>query len=405
MKLRAEAIHNTDKGKHGSVLAAPDSRKKQQLRLEKEQRRADARHARLLDDSSLAAILHQQSLIRVQAIWKVMQQRLGALSANKSIPQPNELETESGKTVGRDPLRQFYKRAYRGTMTADDVTAAVAHAFFLDKFETRADEACGALLCLWERAEKASNREGGDSTVWERAEKASNREGGDSTVSRAWHILCGEQRRDKSTVRVLSIGGGPGNDLAGFLVFNALVRRATSVHATVYDFSSSWQEIVEEGVACFSDSELAAADPPTVALVDSRNDSSDSRNAAHTAVAPAVIVPAIAINFALADLRAPIEEPVNQDVLQAAPEADFFLFSYVARESAAANYPLLGELLRRAKKGSVFIFLDPSILDVNAVTAVVEAVLPEQNYAKFPVGSHRLYPFIGVAFVVLCSAK
>ena len=388
MKLRAEAIHNTDKGKHGSVLAAPDSRKKQQLRLEKEQRRADARHARLLDDSSLAAILHQQSLIRVQAIWKVMQQRLGALSANKSIPQPNELETESGKTVGRDPLRQFYKRAYRGTMTADDVTAAVAHAFFLDKFETRADEACGALLCLWERAEKASNREGGD-----------------STVSRAWHILCGEQRRDKSTVRVLSIGGGPGNDLAGFLVFNALVRRATSVHATVYDFSSSWQEIVEEGVACFSDSELAAADPPTVALVDSRNDSSDSRNAAPTAVAPAVIVPAIAINFALADLRAPIEEPVNQDVLQAAPEADFFLFSYVARESAAANYPLLGELLRRAKKGSVFIFLDPSILDVNAVTAVVEAVLPEQNYAKFPVGSHRLYPFIGVAFVVLCSAK
>lgn len=198
MKLSAEAIHNTDKGKHGSVLAAPDSRKKQQLRLEKEQRRADARHARLLDDSSLAATLHQMSLIRVQAIWKVMQQRLGALSAIKSIPQPNELETESGKTVGRDPLRQFYKKAYRGTVIESDVTSAVAHSFFLDKFETRADEACGALLCLWERAEKASNREGGD-----------------STVSRAWHILCGEQRRDNSTVRVLSIGGGPGNDLAG----------------------------------------------------------------------------------------------------------------------------------------------------------------------------------------------
>jgi hypothetical protein len=376
----------------GSVVAPPDSRKKQKIRLEKERRRCAARRARLqqteLSAASLSSLRSNESLKRVQSIWSLMKERLEQTSLAKSIPIPDNKAENNGKTIGRDPLRQFYKRAYSGTMTADVVTTAVAHSFFLDKFETRADEACGALLCLWERAEEAATMV-------------------DEAAINTWSILCKNKSRTSTNmilnenvssppppVRVLSIGGGPGNDLAGFLVFNSLVLGATSVDATVFDFSLSWKEIVDDGIGCFSNlndttlTSFKSATSTTVALSDSN------------------VVPSIKINFSLADLRAPIKDPVNEQLINAAPNADYFLFSYVARESQAAKYPLLGELFQKAKVGSVFLFLDPSIIDINIVTKAIEKYLPGRNqFRKISIGSHRLYPFVGVAFVILNRPK
>ena len=373
-------------------VGQPFSFKKQQLRLEKERRRAEARRRRREGfragaggrgggERPTAEWLVGATAVAVDEVWKLVRAATGLNlvgdggTSGGSGGSGGGAGAQEAGLADVAALTRFYPKAYLATVTAATVDRDVARAFFVDKFSSRADETCCALICLWERVREAaadeqqregSSRvggEGGEDTPGgeERPEEgeagsAAGKETGKETgkaagkaagmeagtegkerdgakkavarrsarVAEAWPWLQRLQRLSASTsmvlpgmsaegtvdeasgaregtvplsatspppppqqnasrpvhrsvrsvrsVRVASVGGGPGNDMAGFLIFNHLLLRAGRVDATVYDFSPSWQPLVEAGIAAVGNDASALASILDAAVSDQATD-------------------------------------------------------------------------------------------------------------------------------------
>jgi len=190
-------------------------------------------------------------------------------------------------------------------------------------------------------------------------------------------LICAHKRSDwrASTgrvpeVRVASLGGGPGNDACGFLAYNALHNVAERVAATVFDFSEAWEPLCKaiggEAVMPLVAAELGCG---------------------------------AALDFARVDLRAAVDAEENQALVKDLALFDFFLFSYVCREAQACSHELLPEMLKRAKTGACFVFLDQFTGDIAEVVSLVERVQGSGccAFEIIKLGGSREYGFNGVA--------
>ena len=220
-------------------------------RARKQDRRTQARKARA--DGSLAA----RAETRSAALWT-------ALKATMGIGDRDTLTRADNKA-----LYTFFAAAYRQDMTENLVDSErVVDSYCIDKFEGRADTMACALICAWERAAAATAAAaGGDGSAGGGGDagavapgnlsarhRAINRDAATAAAAASGFrrfVDTGGRDFDDGVTRVASIGGGPGNDAAGFLVFNALALRRRRVHATVYDFAGGWAPLVARvGAAC-----------------------------------------------------------------------------------------------------------------------------------------------------------
>ena len=117
----------------------------------------------------------------------------------------SSLSHHENTTEDEMKLKLFYNSAVRAEVTASHLTG-VELPYAIDKYASRADEACCALLS-------------------------------------AYNSL-GDSFPVKDKYQVGSVGGGPGNDAVGFGIFATFLPTTPSVVANVYDFAPGFGPIV-----------------------------------------------------------------------------------------------------------------------------------------------------------------
>jgi hypothetical protein len=311
-----------------------------------------------------------------------------------------ELETEKDVTaavVRREKgLRRFFDEANNASMQRSTIDSNVATLYAGDKFEDRADEMCRALLHGWLGGESVDARcDDGSSVKGEQA----------GAGHRLQAALRAAVAAGDGTLRVASIGGGPGNDAVGFLLFNALALRAPRCEATVYDFADSWRPICGAVHAALCSSPAAALVSEDTALPAT---ALAGANASEGADVPSETTPRkLSLRFSLCDLQAPAEAPSNAALLAAAAsgESRVFLFSYCCYEARAHEHPLLPRILRDCAAGSVLVFLDMRERDVDRVRALASTLGPGSSFHARRLGSRRNFPFKGLLLVKADAAS
>jgi hypothetical protein len=166
------------------IYCFSSSHKKRRQRKEKEAAKAALRTHRM--QHGVGAL--QESALRVRAAWRVVHTACNLPSS------PDELSLEQEKA-----LEKFYDFAHKGTVESPSQVDGndLVDAYTVDKFETRADMMCCALICVWARQQKALKKQ-----------ISSNYEGG--------HFVRPPSMFPRTApVCVASLGGGPGNDAIG----------------------------------------------------------------------------------------------------------------------------------------------------------------------------------------------
>ncbi len=208
-------------------------------------------------------------------------------------------------------------------------------------------------------------------------------------------------------IRIASLGGGPGNDALGFLLFAVLcgtsaskapvVGAAKTTHpdfhrrlkVTVYDFCRGWEDIVKQ---------VGAALPAVMSGIIDENTSESSRPPPP---------PPYSLEFAVCDLQQPPSSAKNADVMRGASEVDLTICSFCCHESGAATKrPLSDNLLRRLlqemKHGAALLVIDLWEKSISEVAILIEETgkdSGQQSTGSFVVmrlGSSRDFPFKGL---------
>ncbi|KAJ9471433.1 hypothetical protein DIPPA_05220 [Diplonema papillatum] len=244
---------------------------------------------------------------------RVERAEAGRSAFDSAAAKANILWTVLKKTVFKDTencikeeklLKQFYNNAIRASISQSNVDG-VEMAYALDKFASRADQACCLLL-------KA------DQLLQEKSEAGAP---GFPPMGSAVSIAC--------------VGGGPANDAFGFFLFNAIRNLELKMTATVYDFAPGWQVVVDLLSKSLNDPDvLRVLQPP-------------EGNGARPA-----------LSFQLCDLQKDPSDPVNQSIVSAAPHTQFFIFSYSLHESSGLGHTLFPALLQAAPSNSVFLVIE-----------------------------------------------
>lgn len=206
---------------------------------------------------------------------------------------------------------------------------------------------------------------------------------------------------DLPPIRIASLGGGPGNDAVGCLLFAALCAsdkrvetcseetpgKLRQLEVTVYDFCPGWAGIVKQ---------VAAALPAVMHTI------VDGDGAISSAAPPLQH----SLEFALCDLQLPPSSTVNSAVMCSAAELDLVVCSYCCHESGAATRrPLSENLLRRLlqemKCDAALLVIDLWEKSINEVAALIQDVGNIDHgqcgsFAVMRLGSSRDFPFKGL---------
>ena len=134
----------------------------------------------------------------------------------------------------------------------------------------------------------------------------------------------------------------------------------------VYDFSLSWEHIVEFVGKC-------------------------------NAVAPLGN-----LNFRQCDLQASTSDDVNLHIVSHVQTYDFWLFCYVIHESRACEHLLLAELLKSSKDGARFIVLELCTPDLDMMISTACSV---GEFEIQRIGGTEDAPFCGVCLTKLTSTE
>jgi SAM-dependent methyltransferase len=166
--------------------------------------------------------------------------------------------------------------------------------------------------------------------------------------------------RGPEPLRVASVGGGPGNDLYGFVLFrdlccNAEGSREREDRLWVMDFAARhWRPIVERvGEVLGRRIECVHCDIQKP-LVGTSAQAEDAGEGAQDGPQNGLERPAAGSAAEAGSAWSP-----NAPMLAVCNEMDLFLFSFVLHEARGWR-PFLSQLWERAKPGAVFIFKDPS---------------------------------------------
>jgi len=189
------------------------------------------------------------------------------------------------------------------------------------------------------------------------------------------------------SLKVISVGGGPGNCLVGFDIFAPLLG-VKALHATSFDFSCSWEDIVVSVNTCMNG--------PGVEKLEKLKEQvyQAASRAQPTNDFPEHKCNSFFIDFEQCDLKLSTDADVNAKVLKAAAQSDFILFSYVLFESQGHKYPLFPEILRALGPTGIVLILDIHKSVIQHATDIVAGLgIPLKT---FEIGSAAGFPFKGL---------
>jgi hypothetical protein len=169
-------------------------------------------------------------------------------------------------------------------------------------------------------------------------------------------------------VRVASIGGGPGTDVAGVCAAACVATKRGSSpcthYCTLFDFERSWRRLLPA---------LQALARPAVTLEFAPCDvrvGLGCRDAEHAACVD---------SDADASLGGWQHHNPNQRLAEEAPHVDIFIFSFVANEMAAAckasGWAVYKDLAEAARPGALFLFLDVRRASCPSLDAICDAMM------------------------------
>ena len=208
-------------------------------------------------------------------------------------------------------------------------------------------------------------------------------------------------------IRIASLGGGPGNDALGCLLFAALcdtsASKATAAGAgegtqpifyrqlkvTVYDFCRGWEDVVNQ---------VSAALPAVMSGIIDELALGSSRPPPP---------PWHSLEFAVCDLQLPPSSATNAEVMRGASEVDLIVCSFCCHESGAATKrPLSENLLRRLlqemKYGSALLVIDLWEKSITEVANLIKEIGKDScqqssgSFVLMRLGSSRDFPFKGL---------
>lgn len=287
--------------------------------------------------------------------------------------------------------------------------AKASTAYLYDKFEHRVEVQFAALCCLYTKSM--------DTDVTDCAP------GFAEFVKSNWQERH-SQRVRRSPLKIVSVGGGPGNDLVGAIAFfkTFLNHRYSRIATVSYDFSQSWKGICEvihaamlpkeghglavsEGLVHIFDCVQQAFEKTEHGLA-SKPKQSNKDNATDVSQNKMLPYDSIGLKYQSCDLKLPATDPLNRTILHQDIDADVYLFSHVVYETNACAFELLPALLKRAKnKNVIFIFLDPHQKTMNEIRQLASVCNEEalqategasSYYEMIDLGSSADYPFKGV---------
>lgn len=190
----------------------------------------------------------------------------------------------------------------------------------------------------------------------------------------------GPPRGSASSLNVVSLGCGPGNDAVGAILWAVHRGDFERVHVDAFDFAEGWGPVVESvGEACQPqrDTEMELL---RVGLLQNIQ---------------------VSMRFGLADLRAPAEE--NRAIMDAVMAADIVMLMYCVHESQAAEHELFPAMLGALRSGCSVVVCDMWNKCIDAITTCVAKTeaATEVKYVCIPLGSEQAFPFKGVCITKL----
>ena len=148
------------------------------------------------------------------------------------------------------------------------------------------------------------------------------------------------------SLKVTSIGGGPGTDASALVKINQHFIKASQIECQLYDLEKSWKQYL-----------------PAL---------------------KAIMSPAIMPAFNQCDVTKSLSVSLNKHLKTTVAEYDAFLFSYVCNETSHMSEQNQGlfwkELASAAKPGSIFVFVDVIGHSQKALTLVQKHMI---SVAKF----------------------
>ena len=157
----------------------------------------------------------------------------------------------------------------------------------------------------------------------------------------------------KSELSVISVGGGPGNDLVGAAAFFSIFfdPYIKSINVTSFDFATSWSK-----PCSLIDNLFKQNLKGYKAVIDDVKELLNDSKKVETKRLSSCAISSIQLRYEQCNLKSSINDERNQKLLQTLNNIDLILFSYVVYETNACEYELLSELFLRCKGTASFLY-------------------------------------------------
>ena len=309
------------------------------------------------------------------SLWQFLSKKIQPEYPNRTV------ENTKSILYDRDLVKFFSQISLANVEVSEVVKATEAYTF--DKFETRMETMFLALLNVFIDAEARQRIHKIAPSFIQHTSLGAN------------HVL------NKSELSVISVGGGPGNDLVGAVAFFSTFfdPYMKSINATSFDFATSWSKpcsLIDNLFKQNLKGYKAVIDDVKGLLNDSKK--------VETKRLSSCAVSSIQLRYEQCDLKSSINDERNQKLLDTLDNIDLILFSYVVYETNACEYELLSELFIRCRRHCIFVFLDPHRKTIEGIEKLVQSAekklqcgAAEQRYFEMlRCGSHKKYPFKGI---------
>ena len=322
-------------------------------------------------------------------LWQFLGKKIEAEYPNRTVKNTKNIRYD------KDLVKFFSQISLAKVEVSEVVNATEAYTF--DKFESRIETMFLALLNVFIDAEKRQRIRDIAPAFFQYTEhpvvpKAKTQSRG------ACHIF------NNSKLNVVSVGGGPGNDLVGAVAFFSVFfdQHITIIDATSFDFATSW------GKPCSLINNVFKNDLKGYkAVVDDVKEKLNESEKVETQRLCSCAVSSIKLTYEQCNLKSVVDDERNGKLLERLDTIDLILFSYVVYETNACEYALLLELFIRCKRHCIFVFLDlhkKTLEDIEKLVQSAEKKLQDYSgdrmgkkcFEMLRCGSHKKYPFKGI---------
>lgn len=326
-------------------------------------------------------------------LWQFLGEKLEADYPNRTIKNTENIRYD------KDLVKFFSQISLAKVEVSEVVNATEAYTF--DKFESRMETMFLALLNVFIDAEERQRIHEIAPTFFRHTQHP--------IVSKAdMESLGADHIFNNSKMNVVSVGGGPGNDLVGAVAFFSVFfdQYIKVINATSFDFATSWNK-----PCSLIDNVLRNDLKGYKVVIDDVKEKLNESEKIETQRLCSCAVSSIKLTYEQCNLKSLVGDKRNRKLLETLDTIDLILFSYVVYETNACDYALLSELFIQCKRHCIFVFLDLHKKTIEGIEKLVQSVekklqqctqnstddrMGKKCFEILRCGSHKKYPFKGI---------